>query len=111
MNQDKNDLVYLLRCDNFHYYKIGWCVTTRKNPLLQASRRISQLQVGNPFPLILIDHALIPYNMGELFENELHKRYESRKLRGEWFRLDDLMIRELRDILKRNDIRRQLMVS
>lgn len=47
--------------------------------------------------------------MGELFENELHKRYESRKLRGEWFRLDDLMVRELRIILKTNDIRRQHM--
>ncbi len=57
--------------------KIGRC---RCDPLV----RLRELQIGNPAPLDLL--AVI--RDGSFTEDDLHKRFEHLRVRGEWFRPD-----------------------
>ena len=65
--------VYLITCKKTMVCKIGFS----KNP----HKRISTLQVGYPFQLVLED-----YKKGSMLdEKNLHKANKKHKLNGEWF--------------------------
>jgi hypothetical protein len=48
----------------------------------RVRQRASELQIGNPRPLIIV--AIIPYGTREV-EGELHDRFSRYRHRGEWF--------------------------
>lgn len=72
------------------YYKIGHTYS-------DATTRLSNLQVGSAKPLTLV--LTIPSKTPDLLEQELHQRFLEKKIRGEWFALNDADI----DDLKRGD--------
>ena len=70
-------LIYLIRCGD--YLKIGIA-----NNLYE---RLSQLQIGNPLPLQLC--CYFETSNPEKDEKSLHRLFQHRHVRGEWFRLDE----------------------
>lgn len=68
-------VIYIVRCDK--YCKIGY---TESDPV----KRVSALQTGNPFRIELVGTA--PGTMDD--EQRLHKVFEGKCERGEWFRLE-----------------------
>ncbi len=65
--------VYIVKCDK--YYKIGY---TKR-----LGSRITQLRVGNPFPIELIHNVEVAD--AENLEGLLHEAVEKYLYRGEWF--------------------------
>jgi hypothetical protein len=70
-----DEIVYFVQCDERGPIKIGH---TRRDKLKQ---RMSVLQVGSPFPLIL--RRTFPGTRG--LERKLHRLYRPLKMSGEWF--------------------------
>lgn len=68
--------VYIIKCGDFPYYKIG---STASAPLA----RLAALQTAVPFRLELIAWA----EVSDILEAEakLHARYDLQRIRGEWF--------------------------
>lgn len=56
--------------------KIGFCEEWN------LTRRIKELQTGNPYEVVLLGH--IPGDI--LCEQELHRRWNEYRYRGEWFK-------------------------
>lgn len=56
-------------------------------------RRLAQLQTGHPARLKLL--AVIPGN--HAMERQIHRRFASQRLSGEWFRIDDLLLNFIQD--------------
>ena len=50
--------------------------------------RLSQLQVGNPDEL----NIMVCFPGGQAEEDRLHSFFRSFRVRGEWFRLDDVLV-------------------
>lgn len=75
----KSGFVYLLKCNVTNFYKIG--CTSMSNP----KQRIDQLKNSNPS----IETVQCFKTDDILKEKELHKIFESKKVRGEWFSLDN----------------------
>jgi predicted GIY-YIG superfamily endonuclease len=69
--------IYLIQSLENSYYKIG----ISKNP----SKRIEQLQTGNPVQLKLIE--IYQSEFANLIENTLQRKYNYLKKEGEWFDL------------------------
>lgn len=69
--------IYLIRCQENGYFKIG----ISKSP----SKRIEQLQTGNPSVLKLIE--VYPSEYAHIVERALQRRYSHLKREGEWFEL------------------------
>lgn len=70
--------VYLLECQGL--YKIG--MTTR-----DTAQRIADLSVGNPFDITCVAEI---YRAGcSSLETQLHNKFASKRVRGEWFKLDE----------------------
>ncbi len=86
---ERGGIVYLLECQG--YYKIG----RTANP--DVSARLSSIQTGNPFWITLVDSAVVP-NCCEV-ERELHKRFDAYRVRGEWFKLPDEALTDVRSTL------------
>lgn len=76
----KPGCVYIIHCVGFPYYKIG--VT-----ILNPKARVEALQTGVPFEL-KVEYALQVTDRYEV-EYKIHKRYDSKRVRGEWFMLND----------------------
>lgn len=70
--------VYFVQMEDSDMYKIGY---TSKD----AKSRLSQLQVGCPFTLTVRD--FIPVADPKRFESYMHECFETKKVRGEWFKL------------------------
>lgn len=68
-------MIYFIQCGEF--VKIGRC---ERDPI----RRLEKLQIGNPVTLRLI--AVIPEG-GRMEESNWHNRFDSWRVRGEWFKL------------------------
>ncbi len=68
--------VYLFKCHKF--FKIGY---TSKHPV----ERLAQINHANPYPVTLSFYAELP-NAAEV-ELHLHKQYQHRNVKGEWFLL------------------------
>lgn len=76
--------VYILHCIGTNFYKIG---VSQHSP----EGRLATLQVGNPYELQM-SHCVKLEDYGAV-ENQLHGTFESKRIRGEWFKLgkDDLI--------------------
>lgn len=73
---DWSGWIYILKSSSGHY-KIG------RTKYLQ--NRLSQLQTGSPISLKFV-HSIKTQDMKAL-ESELHHRFASKRVRGEWFNL------------------------
>lgn len=75
-------MIYFIECQDPHYenglVKIGYTRTVKSCKL-----RLTDLQIGCPYPLKLI--ALVPKGTQRM-ERELHKAFSDLKVRGEWFK-------------------------
>src|SRR5690348_10834207 len=70
--------VYFIQCEDANkYIKIGY---TQGDP----QERLEKLQVGCPYPMTLLGVV----DSGRKVERELHRKYDSHRVRGEWFRPD-----------------------
>ena len=70
--------IYIIQCHNF--YKIG--------KTFDIEKRLSQLQVGNPYKLEMLRYIKIPEH--EYAEYVLQTiLFKEKWERGEWFKLDD----------------------
>lgn len=81
-----SEYLYLIKCNE--YYKIGIAG--------KMEGRIAALQTGNPYTLILA--TCFEFNNAEPVEKSLHQKYIPEKERGEWFKLSQYQVDELRDI-------------
>lgn len=75
--RQESGYVYLLKMVNGEYWKIGRTKTPNK--------RISTFDVKLPFP-VECEHLIETKNMYTL-ESELHKKFASKRVQGEWFLL------------------------
>ena len=82
-NKDKpvenKGIVYLLKIENKPQYKIG--VTNNLN------RRLKQISPKMPFELKVI-HTIKDNQIYKL-EEKLHNKFKDKKIKGEWFKLND----------------------
>lgn len=90
-NNTKQCYVYLMHDLANGYYKIG----ISNNPeyrerTLQSEKPTIELIIAKEFPI---------RRLAEAFEAALHKTYESKRLRGEWFRLDSNDVEDLKNAL------------
>jgi len=72
--------VYFIKEKDTNNIKIGWC--------WKLKRRLSSLQVGNSKELILVKYELTQFPFER--EQELHKLYQDKSVRGEWYDIPDL---------------------
>jgi len=86
----KRGIVYLIRCDGKRYYKIG--VTK------QLEKRLNTIETCCPFHIVLTAWAetTTPYDL----ESYLHGSYAAKRIKGEWFLLDDCDVAAIRHTLK-----------
>ncbi len=75
--------VYFAHCEQAEAVKIG--------KAKKASSRLSELQVGNPMALCMVD--VIEDESGRL-EGLLHRWFRDKRIRGEWFKItpDDVRV-------------------
>lgn len=72
--------IYLARQSNTDLYKIG---ITKKNPI----ERLKELQTGNAAEFELVHQFETKH--GYKMETALHAHYASKKIKGEWFLLEN----------------------
>ena len=75
--------IYLISCilSGEKVYKIGY---TKRN----VEQRINELKTGNPISFN-IEKVYIADKYGTSIETNLHKHYITKKIKGEWFSLDE----------------------
>jgi len=83
--------IYLIKVNDYDYYKIGISKNTPYN-------RLSGLQSGCPFELSIIDVYVV--NNYRKMENILHNKYKKYHTLGEWFKFDNDMINKVKNDLK-----------
>lgn len=71
--------VYLLANLDDGHYKIG--ITSG-----EVSKRVKDLQTGNSVPIDVI--AIFESDFHSKIERTLHRKYDSKRLEGEWFMLE-----------------------
>lgn len=69
-------MIYFIQADGVGHVKIGFTAND------DAAVRLATLQVGSPVPLKLL--GTIPGTLGD--EKNLHRRFASARVHGEWFR-------------------------
>lgn len=74
----KPGIVYLIRCGEA--FKIGF--TTES-----VQKRMSSLQTGNGFKLEEV--CCFKTDFGQKLETTVHKHFASKRIRGEWFSLEE----------------------
>lgn len=80
--------VYVVHLVGTEAYKIGLSRT-------DVGRRIRQLAEGQPWPLEVVLVSRQIYRV-HLMENRLHKRFSHKRMRGEWFALDEADIEKIK---------------
>ena len=75
--------VYLVHCKGTTFYKIGISK-------IDYHLRLSALQSGCPFELEMI--YVIHSSNYRKFEQELHHKFRDKRVRGEWFDLDEAFL-------------------
>jgi hypothetical protein len=76
----KAGYLYVIACHGFPYYKIG-------RTILPVEARFASIQTGSPFKLSLVSVMLV--NNCFKLEAELHYLFAEKRVRGEWFELDN----------------------
>lgn len=79
-------VVYVIQCNNF--FKIGFSCSG-------LGSRLDWLQMGNPYDLRVVFVILTPNN--KLLERKLHEKFNSKRVRGEWFELTEKDLFELQE--------------
>ena len=74
---ENKQYLYLIRCNKSDFYKIG----VSQHP----KYRIRDLQIGCPYPLILIYKKQFDNVNVRDIESLLHKKYWKKRVGGEWF--------------------------
>jgi len=77
----ENGYVYLIKCVNTTFYKIGISK-------INYNARLSTMQSGCPYELKFINAIHSPDYRN--IERVLHFKFQSKRIRGEWFDLDDI---------------------
>lgn len=86
-NINTSTSVYLMHDTTNGYYKIGISnYPEYRERTLQSEKPTIELVIAKEFPVRRI---------AEAFETALHKTYEAKRLRGEWFRLDSNDVQDL----------------
>ena len=85
--QDLDDYIYIVKCHQF--YKIG--IT------FDVDKRINFLQCGNPYPIEII--YLVRCPEVRLVEQSIHQCFIDKKIRGEWFILNDKDIEDIKETI------------
>lgn len=78
---EMNKHIYFIANSSYTHVKIGKSQTREG-----CHRRLSDCQVGNPEPLLLL--GIVP-PMKHLGERYLHQRFQDDYVRGEWFQLSN----------------------
>ena len=86
----KKSYIYIIKCHE--YYKIG--IATRVN------KRLSELQVGNPYKIELVERFEIDPHYILSFERRLHAILGGWNVRGEWFELNPAELDAIKDYCK-----------
>jgi hypothetical protein len=76
-------MIYFIKSGEF--VKIGHC---ERDPI----RRLEKLQIGNPVTLELI--GVMQGSRSD--ERDWHWRFDKKRVRGEWFRLDRTLLRAIK---------------
>lgn len=87
--------IYLLKCENEAYYKIG--ITK------DIEKRINTLQTGNPEKIKIISTYDSP--LANKIEKTLHNIYSHLKMNGEWFNFsikEELEFQEICKTIEKN---------
>ena len=82
----RDGYIYIIKEGGSSYYKIGVSKSS-------TYARLKILQVGNPRKLEVILETAVS-NYLEL-ENELHKYYKDLNINGEWFILNEVLLKEI----------------
>lgn len=85
------EYLYLIHCNGFT--KIG--ISN------DVDRRIALFQTGNPYPLELL--GKFEFDNALQVESILHVRYAGFRTMGEWFKLTDAQIEEVKDFCRNFD--------
>lgn len=80
--------VYIVQCVGTVFFKIG-----KANNI---DRRLRSLQVGCPFQLRIVHY--IECDNPHVLERALHNKYKDKRMRGEWFSLNETDIRHILNI-------------
>lgn len=83
----KSGFIYIIKCNHTGLFKIG--STTRNNP----SVRIAELKTSNPS----VEEYLVFKSDNIKEERYFHQQFESKKVSGEWFKLSELDIEEVKN--------------
>lgn len=70
--------IYVVACGE--YVKVGFS----NRPV----RRMVEMQVGNPYPLVLAAQFTCPKGFERIIETDVHETFETWRTRGEWFEMD-----------------------
>lgn len=74
--QPAEGFIYVMECAG--YYKVGWTATSPR-------RRLLGVQVGSPLPVTLVGVI----EGSQTMEAEWHQAFRDKRVRGEWFALDE----------------------
>ena len=86
------NFVYFIKLGQTKYYKIGYTKNLEK--------RLEQLQNASPYDVILI--AAFQSSNALKLEHQLHGKYSSNRVRGEWFKFNKEEATVIEDGLKAN---------
>ena len=111
MGTEKKGFVYLIK--SLHLYKIGyttarWTVSNTyikplpkeridKGVFSDLRNRIETIKSHNPHNVVLITWGYVEHC--KKLESELHIKYHSKRVIGEWFKLNKSEVTELKKIL------------
>ena len=84
--------IYLIENVNDETVKIGF---TKKN----VERRLKQLLTGSSGDLVIL--KTFPIEFGQITERYLHRVYNCKNIRGEWFSLDIDDVQVIEELIKK----------
>jgi hypothetical protein len=90
---NENGYVYLVHCLGTEFYKIGMSK-------IDYEARLSTMQSGCPYELILVD--AIHSTRYKSMEIALHHMLKAKRVRGEWFNLDESSLKEIKSYFNNN---------
>ena len=81
------DIVYIIQCGETDHYKVGYTSTA-------VEERCRGLQTASPFKLNIVDEFASP--KAKEIEREVHAAFGDVRAEGEWFRLTDALLEDVR---------------
>ena len=91
--RDTSGFIYLVHITGSNFYKIGYT----KNII----KRLATLQTANALELVIIER-FFSLNANYL-EMQIHKHYESQRVRGEWFQFSKKQVKDFVSVLNNLD--------